>query len=461
MRARTAALASALLAMFGLLALVQAYWQIVAAPAFVGVRYDQRAALRRQLVRPGAVRAAAGETVLTPVKPNGGWVYRYEYPEAFSQLTGYNESTGLQATLQEALLAEGGYSSWRDRLVNARPRGCDVELSLETRLQEEAARLWGKSAGCALVIRVSDGALLAAASLPGYDPVAAASDPASLEISITDPAEPMRFRPIQKLYRPGWGMAWVTAAAALDTGDAGLLRGLTCGGGWKAGRKTYHCTAAHGALSLREALHQGCTVAIQQLADRVGAERYRGFIKRTHLLDQASIYLPGEAGRMPDLFDWRAGENLAETAVGQGVVEVTPLALARFFLGVARGGQVVQPYLVSRILRPDGRVCLRGEAKALGEGSSEGVAKEIGDSMAEAAEALRGDTFAGENSAAVSWWVPAGGNRLDGEAWLVAMAPWPGPDLLVACVVEGATDASVAVETGLSLLNYARGSRVH
>jgi peptidoglycan glycosyltransferase len=305
------------------------------------------------------------------------------------------------------------------------------------------------------VIRVSDAAILACTSAPDYDPVALASEPTMGEITETDPDEPLKFRPIQRLYQPGWAMAWVTAAEALEAGgEAG--QALECDGAWRCGRKLYRCTSSHGRISLGEALQEGCRIAIQKTAQAAGAQRYRDFLKRIHLLDSASVYLRGETGRMPDFFNWRALENLAEAAIGEGAAALPPMSVARFFLSVARDGEVVQPYLVARIRSPSGRVYMEGSAKPLGQAFSQRVARQLCSLMAESARHLCHDVEPDEEVGAVAWLVKGASHVPSGEAWFVAVYPWSQPALLVLCVVERAGTADDAVHRGLSILNYAR-----
>ncbi|MCD6351907.1 MAG: hypothetical protein J7M26_07300 [Armatimonadetes bacterium] len=456
MRTRIVAVAVALLGLFGLLAGVQAYWQVVAADALCHSPYDQRVKLRRRLAVPGHLQDADGEPLLRPVPVNSGWTYRYTHPEAFCHLTGYNERTGLRAKLESALLGEGRWADWHDRFANPRPRGCDVELTIPAELQEAAVNALGAHAGCALVLRLADGATLAAVSRPGFDPVAVGADPAQREIAETDPDEPLVFKPLQKLYRPGWAMAWVTAGAALASGDAHAAEGLLCEGAARFGRKLYHCSDVHGRLTLEQALRRRCKIAVQKAAERVGAEKYRSFVKKVHLLDQANFFLPSEAGKLPDLFNWRARENLAETAIGDGAVRLTPLQVARYFLAVGQGGEVVQPYLVAQVMRPGGKPALVGEGKSLGRGMSSQVAETLGGWLADTAEGLFADGLGQPPGAGVAWWVPRGGHHPDGQAWFVALDPWPQPRYLVLVLVERAQGEQEAVEAGQRLLNYVR-----
>ena len=102
MHARLWAAATALLIFFFVLAGFQAYWQLVAGPWLMAQPYDHTAAARVKLVQPGSVITRDGVKILGPARANGSWSYKYERPEEFAHLLGYNEQTGLRGALTSA-----------------------------------------------------------------------------------------------------------------------------------------------------------------------------------------------------------------------------------------------------------------------------------------------------------------------------------------------------------------------
>jgi peptidoglycan glycosyltransferase len=460
MQAPLRAVAIALLALLGLLAIVQAYWQVVAAPAFLGSAYDTHASLLSKVTRPGRLLSGDGQTLLWPVRRHGEWVYQYGWPEEFAHLTGYDSHTGLQGRLAAALFGQPPFADWRTRLLAPHPLGNDVKLTVQASVQEALYRALRDWQGCGLVVRVSDGALLAAVSVPSYDPLAVASSKADWEIAATDPNQPLLFRPLENVYPPYWGMAWVVAAAVLEAG-VGADAGLECDGAWRAGRIVVRCPRSHGRLGLPEALLQQCHVALAQAAERLGVERFRAFVKRVHLLDNGHLYLPSRAGAMPDFFGWRWRENFIEASLGERETRLTPLAMARFFLSLARGGEVLQPYLLSEVCSPAGRVLVRGCARSLGQGLSRPVADQLASLLKQAARQLGAE---GESSGAAwagtAWWGAPRRQPNAGEAWFVGLGPWPQPRVLLLLVLEKAANENVAVEVGLPLLHYILGMSI-
>ncbi len=455
MQARLWAAATALLILFLVLAGFQAYWQLVAAPWLTSLPYDHTAEARAKLVQPGSVLTRDGVKVLGPARANGAWSYQYERPEEFAHLLGYNEQTGLRGALTGALLGQGAYEDWHTRLASPVPQGCDVVLTIDSKAQKASFDALSGYSGCALALRTSDGAVVASASSPSFDPVDL-GDSENTTVLTNDPAQPLLDRPVQGLYNPGWGMAWVTAAAALASRDARVTTGLTCGGRYECDGHRILCSAVHGKVTVASALEQGCTAGIAQSAERLGPARFKAFVKAAHLLDPAALSVPSQPGRMPDFENWRGKVNLAEAALGERETRLTPLAMARFFLSVARGGEVIQPFLVAQVKSPSGRLVEQGKARDLGRCMTARVAGNMRTLMLASDRAWTTATTAGprEPAAFAAWWSPSQEMNLRGEAWFVAFAPTQNPSIVVLMVLEDQADEKMAVDQGLSLLNY-------
>jgi penicillin-binding protein A len=68
-------------------------------------------------------------------------------------------------------------------------------------------------------------------------------------------------------------------------------------------------------------------------------------------------YLPVEPSRVSNDPNYLSSKTaLADTAFGQGELQVTPLEMALVTAAVVNGGKIPQPYLVDSVRAPDGRV---------------------------------------------------------------------------------------------------------
>ena len=243
-------------------------------------------------------------------------------------------------------------------------------------------------AGAAVVERPSDGAIIAMASYPTYDPAEFVNGISTERFEALNSADPTRNpltnRAIGGLYAPGSTFKPFTATAALEAGiitpaspynDGGTYTIEGCTG--PACVRQNAGGVANGTVDLPRAL----TVSSDTYFYRIGDAFYR---RRAELGDgiqsAARLYgfgeptglpLPGDlAGVIPDaawkqqLYDalppdqqergdptWYAGDNV-NLSIGQGDVLVSPLQLTNAYAVLANGGDLYEPRVASRILRP-------------------------------------------------------------------------------------------------------------
>ncbi len=441
MIARIRTLAAAILILVGLAACVQAWWQVIAAPNLLSrAEYDRHRQLAAGRVRPGDVYAGH-EAVLRAVKTNGGWTYRYEQPRLYCCLTGYSDQTGMRRAVADALLARGRYAGGFLAQLSPHRRGCDVYLTIDPSIQRVCSEALAGRCGGAVVIRVSDAAVVALVSKPEYDPARVTASSAEWQLFINDPDEPWLVRPLQKRYAPGAFMHFVTALAYLRAGLDPQAR-FGCPGTDRVCTVTAKCERAHGSLSLPEALAAGCRVAIAKAAAAVGPAGLRDAIKALHLLDRAGVGIPSMPGGMPPLNGPRAERHCVMAALGIPPTRITPFSAARFLLTLARGGEVVQPRLLSKIVNSSGEVVEEFPARSLGRAAA----------PEQAAELLRwleaASLESGGSSRIYAWFVPqrrAGLLRPRGTAWAAVVVGQPTPSYVAVLVEEGAEELTPVV----------------
>ncbi|MBW3536476.1 MAG: penicillin-binding protein 2 [Actinobacteria bacterium] len=281
-------------------------------------------------------------------------------------------------------------------------QGDDVQLTIDLDVQrlteeslaqglEAARREWDgdtkkhflATAGTAVVLDPRDGAVLAMASFPTYDPAAftdGISKPAFA--ALNDPANhyPLNNRAIQGLYAPGSTFKFVTALAALREGMITPNHTIVDEGKIAIGNRVFRNAGSHpwGRVDLPRALSVSSDVYFYKLGfqfwterDEYGdgiqeAARDLGFGAKT------GINLGSEAvGRVPtpesraELHakypkawpngEWFGGDNV-NLSIGQGETVATPLQLASAYAAVANGGTIYQPRMAAQTIRPDGKL---------------------------------------------------------------------------------------------------------
>jgi penicillin-binding protein 2 len=119
-----------------------------------------------------------------------------------------------------------------------------------------------------------------------------------------------------------------------------------------------------GALTLHEALQFSCNTFFYQLGLKVGPERIAqmaqafglGRVTDSGLIGERPGLVPSPAWKREALKDrWHPGDTVS-LSIGQGLITVTPLQVARLMAAVANGGTLWKPRLVDRVVTPDGRL---------------------------------------------------------------------------------------------------------
>ena len=283
--------------------------------------------------------------------------------------------------------------------------GSNLVLSLDVNVQEIAERYLNEAIaantvenrGCAIVMNVKTGAILAMASKPDFDP----NDPQDFSANLAYLTEQVQAEPelytiykkdengnylrdengqkivdeeadytgtyrdiqwknktITELYYPGSVFKVITAAMGVDSGKATYYTTLNCSGAYSVAKQTYHCAGrkAHGAQNLAEALRNSCNIYFVQLGQRVGSSLFYDYFDAFGFTERTGVDLPNETSFMQYYSKSRLGEvELASSAFGQAMA-VTPLQVCTAVSAAVNGGYLVTPHVVDKITDQNGNV---------------------------------------------------------------------------------------------------------
>ncbi len=244
-----------------------------------------------------------------------------------------------------------------------------AEKALDDQLSAMAKSKYPNAkAGAVVVLSVKTGQVLAMASKPGYDPNSFVGGISSeeLEAMLQNPYHPFTSRALQVAEPPGSIFKLVTATAALELGKVTLHDKFYCTGKDRYGKKCWK-VGGHGEENLVEGIKNSCNIVFYELGRRVGIDELARYAKMYGLGKPTGFELPGEkAGLVPDR-EWKR-ENFkradnkvwyeAETmdvAIGQGALQTTPLQMATVVSAVGNGGTVYRPYVVQKVVSPEGK----------------------------------------------------------------------------------------------------------
>ncbi len=270
--------------------------------------------------------------------------------------------------------ARPGRVLYRDfELEQARP-GDDLYLTIDSSIQHVAERELaaaihehGAVGGSVVLLDPRNGAVLAMASYPGFDPNAyRAARP-----------EDRKNIPVQNLYEPGSTFKLITAAAALEAGVVDPLDRFDCGNGdiiFRGKRIRDH--KSFDELSFTEVIAYSSNVGAIRLGVRAGEERLYETIRAFGFGTPTGVDLNGEAvGLVHPVEEWKK-RDIAYISFGQGI-SVTPLQLVNAFAAIANGGTLYRPFVVAQVGRGGERHSLQGRPEVLGRPISATTARTL------------------------------------------------------------------------------------
>ena len=185
-------------------------------------------------------------------------------------------------------------------------------------------------------------------------------------------------------YEPGSTFKLMTVASAYELGTAHEQDTYVCGGSMQVENWTIRChnTGGHGTQTLTEALMNSCNVAMMQIAEKTGKDRFYQFLKAFGMTEPTGIDLPAESGGQfydPDSDAWNE-VSLATASFGQRFT-VTPLMELNMFCEIVDDGMLKQPYVVKQVLNADGSVQSTTESKVVRQVISEDTSAYMREAM--------------------------------------------------------------------------------
>lgn len=337
--------------------------------------------------------------------------------------------------------------------------GLDLHLTLDIKIQRDVERELHSVTGACVVLNPQNGAVLAMASAPTFDPndcVPTLS--ASVYAALTNaPAKRGQNRALSEGYAPGSTFKPITALAGLATGWMPEDE-YDCTGVYRLGNLRLHCwnRYGHSYVNMRHALEQSCNSFFCNLGTAVGSNAVIRAARAFGLGERTGIDLSGEyAGVVPDdewkrrwyNEPWYPGDT-CQMCIGQGMLLVTPLQMAVVAATLANGGKVFRPYLYDRehLATPEPVKRLPFAADTI-ELVRQGM-KDVVDTGTGRSIALRTDDEVMDNGrrrrfklnvdcAGKTGTAEIGRNETRRKnTWIIAFAPYDHPTVAIAMVVE-------------------------
>ena len=360
---------------------------------------------------------------------------------------------------EKRILVDARGFAMREWTVTEAKSGPDLTLTIDLPVQKAAEHALSGQKGACVVLDPRNGDVLAMASAPGFDPnefVPVLGSGLYRRMS-DDPAKPLLNRASGGLYAPGSTFKPVTALAALSLGVPEDFE-YECFGVYEIGGMKIRCASlwGHGPISMKRALMKSCNPYFCHLGVDVGtnslcaAARAFGLGSKTGIdfgIDVAGVVPDGEWKMRSYGQKWYPGD-VAQMSIGQGMLLVSPLQMARV-AGAIGTGRLVVPHIQLGLSpetsplpfrREDLETVREGMRMVVnGDGVSHGTGRRAGEGVATVVCGKTGTAEIGR------------GEMRRKNAWFIAYAPAENPTIALALVVEngeggGVTAAPLAAE---------------
>lgn len=307
---------------------------------------------------------------------------------------------GIEAYYDKTLSgSDGYYITARDSLGNEMPYEYEsyipaqdggnlittIDSYIQTALEEQLLATVGESdaenRACGIVMDVKTGAILAMATVPGFD----LNTPWTLNDYYTeflredgyavgseeyDEASKQylldmwRNKAVSDSYIPGSTFKVISSAMALSENKVKLEGdNVYCGGSLTLYGHNIHChkLTGHGSLTFGQGLQQSCNVWFMTVGQRLGIDSYYKYFTSFGYLEKTGIDLPGEGNSVIKSKADMTDLDLAIYTFGQNF-NITPIQHMTAIAAVANGGYLVTPYLVEYVTDTDGNVTYSHDA---------------------------------------------------------------------------------------------------
>jgi penicillin-binding protein 2 len=351
------------------------------------------------------------------------------------------------------------------RVQKAAEEAIDAQLRyLQTKTEFTNAK-----GAAAVVMNPKTGEILAMVSRPAFDPNLFAGGISTKDWKLINenPFHPMDNKAISGEYPPGSTFKIVTGTAALELGKVTPEEKIFDAGTHWIIPKGNAEGEALGWINFKEALSKSDNVYFYEMGNRLGIDNLEKYARMFGMGALTGINLPGESDGLvanrtykEKVYkeDWYLSETF-DAAIGQGFQLATPLQMAVLVSQVANGGHRYRPYLVSKMLAPNGEA-----VKAFGP-EEVGNIKISERTLSLIREGLRDVAHDGGTASYFfsGFPIPIAGKTGTAEnshgrdhGWFVAYAPYDDPRVVVVVIVEqGGFGASAAAPVARTILEAA------
>lgn len=298
----------------------------------------------------------------------------YPYGKLLSQVMGYTNidgdgQSGLELDYEKYLAGEDGKTvtdrsgtgaqlPFGTQKTIEKVDGNDIVLTVDANIQyflenalDEALSVNNAATAQGIIMNAKTGEIVAISTKPDYDP----NDPPRDDIDELYALS--RNRIVADAYEPGSTFKIITLASGLDSHSIDESYSCTCPGSKEVNGERIKCwrSAGHGTQTLTQCAENSCNCAFMDIALRMGTDTFYDYISAFGFGNVTGCGLSGESAGIVTHRKGIRDTDLARIGFGQSIA-MTPIQLVCAVSAACNGGNLMQPYIVDKIISADGEI---------------------------------------------------------------------------------------------------------
>ncbi len=425
------------------------YFMVVESPVQINSSYNKRQDLLEEKYIRGKIMASDG-TVLakTVVDRFGNEKREYPFSQLFSHVVGSvgRGKTGLELaenftmlTSHTNVMGQAVTQMHGDKIV-----ADDIVSTLNVELQKVAFDALGNKKGAVVAIEPSTGKILAMVSKPCFDPNSIAENWDAL-VADESGNSALLNRATQGLYAPGSTFKIVTALEYLKEHPEDYEKYYyDCKGKAMFGDRPIACynNHVHGKVNLKESLAHSCNDSFANIGTLLNIKSYTRTSEKLMFNRAIPLIIPYKKSSFK--LSKRDNTNeIAQTAMGQGKTQITPLQSALISAAIANDGNMMTPYLVEDVQTSTGNIVRKTKQRILSKCMTQKQASILTEYMEEVVEsgtgtALKNNQYLVAGKTGSAEYDSTGASH----AWFTGFAPVNDPKIAISIIVESSGTGS-------------------
>jgi penicillin-binding protein A len=460
----------AVLVMFLLLMINVNYLQGFETTSLANEPENSRAAYEANQYERGDIVTSDGVPIATTTPANDTFRYQrvYKNGQVYAPVIGYDtifSTSGVEQTEDPYLSGNGSQLAFRnfiDMITNKPQKGATVQLTVNSKAQQAAYNglaniLQGTNrVGGVVALNPSNGAILAMASYPSYDPNTLASHNTTIVDNydsklLHENPSPLLNNATQTTLPPGSTFKIVTSSAwfaqdatrspnSMVYSPQVLTLPQTTSQLHNDNNEICGSAGVNGQTTIISAFAQSCDTTFGNLGMTLGGGPLNNMAHQFGM--NTTLNIPGVTVAPSQYLLPPSQANTAFSAIGQYSDTATPLQEAMLSAAIANNGTLMKPYLIQQVTASDLTVINQTPPAVLSQAVTPAVANNVKQMMIAVVQSgtasafnqnVEGVQIAGKTGTAQNGVNSTGLN----DAVFTAFAPADNPKIAVGVIVQG------------------------